>query len=329
MRNKSSKIFFIFYVGCFFLPIMRYSYGAINAGIIDAPFIAGDCPAGSVNMIADEGLICVSSPEADATGIMLVGPGASYEPGYLLGFSYLGVFDNAYAPFSGVYRDRIYICQANSAGLCLISKSSDHIDGANSFSLDSSRPIGQQYPNAGGAATAKKIDYSYSYCQVLIDKNGKEWVSTDKTSCSDGSILPDHPSVCSINGGADLDINFGQIDRAGIISSPEAGNSGNIKKTISVDCSGDANINVKTQFKYASMAFNNNQFVATSNSNLGVAIIYKGKLVNPDIASEDEYEIGTTSIDLEFAAVRDPNVATKAIATGDFTSSAVMVMTLQ
>lgn len=96
-----------------------------------------------------------------------------------------------------------------------------------------------------------------------------------------------------------------------------------------MSCDGDLATTVKTQFQYTPIAVSNNQVVSTSNSNLGVAIIYKGSVVSPTDAFTETYQVGTTNIDLEFAAVRDPTVETKDIATGDFTASAVMVMTVQ
>jgi hypothetical protein len=60
-----------------------------------------------------------------------------------------------------------------------------------------------------------------------------------------------------------------------------------------------------------------------------VAIIYNGKVVSPTDVFDETYQLGTNNINLEFQVVHDSSVATKDIATGDFSASAVMVMTQQ
>ncbi len=273
------------------------------------------------------GEVCGTTSPVDMSGEMLVGAGAQYKPGS--GGSYIGLFDNAYVKVAGIYTDRIYICATDRAAKCTIGSATDHIDGASSFTLNPTQAIADQSPHAGGPGRALTLNYSYSFCQTLVDAQGTEWSSEDATSCSDGKILPDSPAVCVINGGADLNVALGELERSAITTTPASGGAGNTKKTLSVDCSGDLVATVKTQFQYTALSVNENQVVATTNDKLGVAIIYQGKVVKPTDTFDETYKIGSTNIDLEFAAVRDSGTATKDIATGDFTASAVMVMTQQ
>ncbi|MEN4978175.1 fimbrial protein [Erwinia billingiae] len=260
-------------------------------------------------------------------GEMMVGTGATYKPG--VSDSFFGLFSSAFVKVAGVYIDRIHICPTTTKSKCTIAASTDQIDGAQSFMLNMTQPISDQSPNAGGPAKALTLNYSYSFCQTLVDDQGNEWSSEDATSCADGKILPNSPPVCSINSGANLNVELGTLERSAITSTPVSGVAGNIKKTVAVVCTGDLVANVKTQFQYTPITVNENQVVATSNKNLGVAIFYQGKVVGPENTFDETFTIGTTNIDFEFSAVRDSKVATKDIATGDFSASAVMVMTMQ
>jgi hypothetical protein len=284
--NLNSRIVWLLMMIIF--GIGASAHQASARGIIQAPMPTYPCPSGSVNMVgSDDHLICSTSFDSDSTGVMLIGAGATYEPG--IASTAFGAFSNAYVVVPGIYTDRIYICATNTASKCTIKNSNDSIDGANAVNLNTASLIIVQGFNAGGPAVKKTINYSFSICQVLVDSRGTEWRSDDATSCSDGKIFPDHPSVCTINEGLDLDIALGQLERSAITTTPTMGASGNIKKSLSVSCDGDLATTVKTQFQYTPIAVSNNQVVSTSNSNLGVAIIYKGSVVSPTDAFTETY----------------------------------------
>jgi len=71
------------------------------------------------------------------------------------------------------------------------------------------------------------------------------------------------------------------------------------------------------------------QLVSTSTNGLGVAIIYNGKAMSPSDSAPLSYGNGYHKLNLEFEAVRDPNVKLADIKTGAFTASATMLMTEQ
>ncbi|MEN4978170.1 fimbrial protein [Erwinia billingiae] len=303
-------------------------FGAMGVGISHPPLTVGECPAGSENLAWNSiENVCEPDYASNASGVYMVGAGGEYKPGE--GTGTLGHFVNTFAAVAGTYSDRVYICPTETANRCTIAASDDHIDGAATFFVNTTVSIDLQNIIAGGSSVYKKVPYSFSFCQVLVDKNGVEWGSTDATSCSDAKLLPDQPAACTLNAGESLDVKLGQLERAAITTSPTKGAEGNVRKSVAVVCTGDLAANVITQFQYTPVTVNGNQVVATTNSNLGVAILYQGKVVSPTDQFNEKWPIGTKYSILEFEAVRDPAVATKDIATGDFSACVVMVMTQQ
>jgi hypothetical protein len=195
--------------------------------------------------------------------------------------------------------------------------------------------ISDQNPNFGtveGGLGSPAM--AYQICLFLVDDVNNVWYpdSSLPYACHTGTappLTPVEPVTCSLNSDQGLTVAFNELDRSTIGASPASKTSGNIEKTIPVTCSGESAFTVKTKFTFTPISVSNNQVVATSNPNLGVAIIYNGKVVSPTDVFDETYQTGTTNVGIEFQVIHDSSVATKDIATGDFSASAVMVMTQQ
>lgn len=242
----------------------------------------------------------------------------------------LAGFNNVYPPFSGKYRMRLRWCPDPSGlrTLCTIANSSGYID-SDVQTLQSSVILAQQEAEFTLPAGAS-VPATTSICYTFVDESGGEWSTSAMRTCQDGGRLPETPADCYLNHNSDLDVDLGVLERSKIAITPVYGSTGNIKKDVAVLCIRDANINISTSFQFTPLIVKGDEVISTSLANIGVAIFYQGKLVGP--SSEpiiEDYSSGYTFRELEFQAVRNPDSALKDIPTGDFTASAVMVMTEQ
>lgn len=236
--------------------------------------------------------------------------------------------DSTYAPFTGMYRIKMYACPSTVTGYCTIGKSTQSAQTINVVKIGSTLPIGAVRESFGGYNFT--LANSSNACYTLLDEAGMDWRADIEFMCKDAELLPEEPSMCYLNHNTSLDVNMGNLERGEIATIPEHGNPHNIKKEIPVLCTRDSGVTVATTFKFDSINVNGNQVVTTSSPNLGVAIFYEGKLMGPSTEPVIEsFESGYVYRELEFQAVRDSNVAIKEIPTGKFTANAVMVMTEQ
>lgn len=237
-------------------------------------------------------------------------------------------FQNAFFPTGGTLRIREYICESSSPTWCTIAKSKMHIDGKIAVKGDPSVSIQSVEPDFGGnATTIPKLGYNFTICLAFIDDDGAAWGNNDPIACQDAKQLPDTPALCLLNGSATLDVNMGTVELSDISTTPHSGDSTNVKKDITIDCSGDSEINVETQFVFTPVSLNGTPAISTTIDNLGVALIYNGKIVSPNDRFSEKFSTGSTNIPLEFATVR--NAEKNSVAPGNFTASAVMEMTVQ
>lgn len=283
------------------------------------------CASDGLNMHVN-GSSCTTTATGDSSGVFGIGAGQKIGP--ISGGVFIGYWQS-YPPMTGKYRMRVYLCESNWGTKCLISHSSRYLDSVNMVSLSSSTTLWDTSVDFGGFPTETLSNRSM-LCLTLVDEFGKTWSSSDPTSCEDASELPETPATCYLNYGDVLDIDFGMLERRNISTVPASGTSGNVKKTFPVLCTRDAGVTVKTTLQFTPLTVNGNEVVSTSTSNLGVAIFYNGKLVGPTSTPVTEtFETGYTDRELEFQAIRNPDVALKDIPSGTFTASAVMVMTEQ
>lgn len=236
--------------------------------------------------------------------------------------------ETGYVPYSGTWFMRTHFC-AHTGGQCTIERSAYTIDSAARWQLVSDKTINAQSLDSGGPSTSVTIPYDFNLCYTFVDDAGREWSTADAWDCSDGRVMPLQPITCSINAGISLDVAIGNVDRNDLGSSVIKGSAANILKSVAVVCNGDLSATMTTKFEFTPMGSGSQQSVQTSTTGLGVGIIYNGTVVNTTDEYTATYEPGSTTVNLEFGAVRDNNVRASGIATGKFTASAVMIMTQQ
>jgi hypothetical protein len=245
------------------------------------------------------------------------------------------VEDNNTVPEEGDYKMFVVLCKVSNLAQC--GPRSGNIGfyvTQNPVHLLPNLPLSQQDTNFGPGWNypVMSIETNMTMCLVLMNKVDNSYYSDSNLPypCVGATPLaPVIPSTCSLNSSQGLTVAFNEIDRSDISTTPASQTSGNVEKTIPVTCTGETAFTVKTKFTFTPITVSNNQVVASSNPNLGVAIIYNGKVVSPTDVFDETYQTGTNNINLEFQVVHDSSVATKDIATGDFSASAVMVMTQQ
>lgn len=193
----------------------------------------------------------------------------------------------------------------------------------------STKGIAEQTLYFGGYSDV--LNTSSNACYTFVDDQNNDWSSyAADYMCKDAHHLPDTPATCYLNYGDDLDVSLGTLERSTISTKPMLGAVGNVKKDISVLCTRDAGITVSTSFNFTPIIVNGDEVISTTTPNLGVAIFYEGKLIGPSTPPITEnYVQGYSYRSFEFQAVRDPNAVLKDISTGDFTASAIVVMTEQ
>lgn len=297
------------------------------AYVYGAPAGVSPCKTDPTNVNAPTDLdgACISGP---------TGPSNFLKGQKLLGPQHYGMgndFSGSYVPFSGLWYMKGHWCEISSitrANHCTIKDSSLVTVSAKSVELSSSTAFVYQEPDFGGSGSgADKLPFNATECFTLVDTNGTEWTTDSERMCSDGKVLPDYPSVCSINQGADLDVSLGALERSDIATSPLT--SDTVKKSVNVLCTGDAAIDVKMTFDYTPISIGGKELIGTSIPNLGVALIYDGNVVDPTSSFQISYQPGSTPLNLEFEAVRDPSVPVSEIHAGEFTASATLILTQQ
>ncbi|MGA7508559.1 MAG: fimbrial protein [Erwinia billingiae] len=244
------------------------------------------------------------------------------------------VSDPNTVPVESDYRSVLFSCEMTSTINACTKERSKGFYLTGTLHLIPNIPLSQQNTNFGAVTLWRGYTFqsSVQVCIAIKDEVNNIYYADNSlpNPCSDLNPLePAVPSTCSLNSSQGLTVAFNEIDRSDISTTPASQTSGNVEKTIPVTCTGETAFTVKTKFTFTPITVSNNQVVASSNPNLGVAIIYNGKVVSPTDVFDETYQLGTNNINLEFQVVHDSSVATKDIATGDFSASAVMVMTQQ
>ncbi|WP_240182673.1 fimbrial protein [Morganella morganii] len=145
--------------------------------------------------------------------------------------------------------------------------------------------------------------------------------------CADAHELPVEPPKCTLNGGADLDVQLGKSERTDI--AVKSGTTTPVTKDISIKCDGNIVYNANMKLDYTPISVSNEQVISTSTTGLGVAVLYNGKAIQPGQTFPLSYQPGIHTLTLGFEAVRDPAIPATDLKTGDFTASAVLVFTEQ
>lgn len=271
---------------------------------------------------------CVwNTDDPDMRAQVLWGAGQKWSPGS--GQPRVFGLENAYPPFTANYSMRVHFCPSTGSGICTIGSSAQTLDSVSTQLMHSTHAIASESDQYNFRGYSGVVSSASNACYTMVDPTGVEWASSSTPyMCQDANILPTVPATCYLNDGADLNVDMGNLERSTIATIPASSAAGNIKKEIDVLCTRDAGVTVSTTFQFTPISISGSEVASTSTPYLGVAIFYEGKLVTP--SSEpliETFELGHTSRELEFQAVRDPNTALKDISSGDFNASVVMVMT--
>lgn len=237
----------------------------------------------------------------------------------------------AYVPNSGNYTLKLYWCPyPENMDTCSKGKGSVLLSSPSVY-LVSSRPFDeQQVITSGVTGTSRSAG---AYCITLSDdQTGYEYrgnmgYGPDGRGkfCGDAHKLPVNPPVCTFNGGTVLDVKLGQLERDDIATKP--GTTTPVSKDITINCAGSVEYNANMKLEYTPISVSNDNVVSTSTKGLGVAVLYKGKAIQPSDSFPLSYQPGINTLTLGFEAVRDPAMASGDLKTGDFTANAVLVFT--
>lgn len=242
------------------------------------------------------------------------------------GYEYSLGFEKGYVPFTADYTMRMYFCPSEVLSRCTISSSVQSFDSVRSAHVNSTQLIGNQKLNFGGYAGV--VGQTSNACYVFVDYSGKEWKSEGEFFCGDATTLPSEPAECYLNYGEDLSINMGRLERSEITTNIDS-SSHNVKKDLSILCTRDATLSADITFSYTTLSIGSNDIIHTSANGVGIALFYNNQLVSPTSVFNDSFIMGYSNVDLEFRAVRDASQSINDVPAGDFTASAVMIMTLQ
>ena len=245
----------------------------------------------------------------------------------------LSSLNDYFVPHSGEYKMRSHWCASSSIYLyepCDLSKSIQTVDSSKSVNLSSATSIGSLNPDFGGGAGGT-LSAMGNLCLTFVDvADGQEYAVPDKRFCGSSTPLPDRSSMCTINNNNALNVDMGTLERKDIIAYPGRSPT-TVSKTIPVMCTGDSSITMDIKFDFSEMLLSGggkSTAIRTSTPGLGIVVSYNDHVIQgPSDTVTESFETGLTNIKLEFEAARDPTLALKDIATGDFTASAIMVMT--
>lgn len=288
---------------------------------------SGTCASGSSNTIQYSSY-CDWKPNT----------GAYYGDGQSIGLLYGNGGGNtgdsrAFVPKSGYYIVKVYwcgrpdtmdTCSKANGSLILIGdrvwlEQSKSFDEQKIFNHDKT----QKAPSAGGYCfTIEDTETGYEYRGDMNygpDNRGK--------FCGDAYKLPVEPPKCTLNGGTDLDVNLGKLERMDI--AVKSGTTTPVTKDISIKCDGNIVYDANMKLEFTPISVSNEQVISTSTTGLGVAVLYNGRTVQPGQTFLLSYQPGIHTLKLDFEAVRDPAIAATDLKTGDFTANAVLVFTEQ
>lgn len=308
-------------VALFFLLIV--SQGANAIGWVGT---SGTCVSGSSGTIQYSGY-CDWNP----------GKGAYYGDGQTISLL-MSLGGNtgdskAYVPKSGYYITKVYWCgRPENMDTCSKAKGSVILVGDRVW-LEQAKSFDEQKifnndqtkkaPSAGGYCfTIEDTETGYEYRGYMgygPDGRGK--------FCKDAYKLPVEPPKCTLNGGTDLDVHLGKLERMDI--AVKSGTTTPVTKDISIKCDGNIVYDANMKLEFTPISVSNEQVISTSTTGLGVAVLYNGRTVQPGQTFPLSYQPGIHTLKLGFEAVRDPAVAATDLKTGDFTANAVLVFTEQ
>lgn len=301
---------------------------AQSEDIQGAPAPASPCKTGGqyVQNVPDTG-VCWWDAQHESSGVALFAQGQDLNSTGNIQGMFTG-FENSYVPYTNKWKMRAHYCAATTPGSCSLQQSTQQVDSANAVELSSSIRIIEQNPDFGGGIGGTLVADS-SLCFTFVDSEGREWKTEALRTCQDARGLPQVPAICTVNEGADLKIDFGELEREEITDTP-ALSSQTIQANVPVVCSGDATLNMNMTIQYQPVTISGQQLIATTSNGLAVAVAYNGQLLAPSAPPlQLSFSPGSSSFALDFTPVRDPLVPANSLPTGDFTASATLIMSTQ
>lgn len=233
---------------------------------------------------------------------------------------------NVYVPHTGMYRVRTFT-----------SASLEDTATSTPASIDATLPIAVQNIVVSGtdkSIQATKPGIVVHFCYTLMDEDGIEYSWEGSGSGCTGyqpeplpPTPPQPPTSCTINNATSLDVNLGTFERDDLATVPGTGTVKQVQ--IPVSCSGASSITLSMALNYTPITVSGQQVAQTSSKGIGVAIIYGGKPLSSTDSTSLTFSSGSSSFTLGFEPVRNPSIEKGEIPTGDFTASAVLVMTQQ
>ncbi len=293
---------FIIMRGLALFSLLMVSHGAFAIGWAGA---SGSCLSGGNNMI-DQGRYCDWKP----------GTGAYYANGqpisFLMSMGGNTGDSHAFVPYPGNFQLKLYWCNypanmdtcSKAGGTVFLTGELVRLEPT--LSLDKQKIFindqTRKAPSAGGYCfTISDPETGYEYRGNMgygPDGRGK--------FCEDAYKLPVEPPKCIFNSDADLDIQLGQLERGDI--AVKVGTSSPVTKDITVNCGGNIVYNANMKLEYTPISVSNDNVVSTSTKGLGVAVLYKGKAIQPGASFPLSYQTGNNTLNIDFEALRHPAI---------------------
>lgn len=289
------------------------------------------CAPGYDGVLTDYGISTgcgwAQASEGSNKAVILWGAGQEFRPSN--GGAWTGVtygFERGYVPFSGNFRVRMYFCPSTSKKICTQKMATQYLDSNANVFLNSTELVVNQNPNFAGYNGV--LLNSSNHCIAYLDEEMNLWKSNGAFFCQDTLTLPDTGSTCYINHENSLDVNIGILERSEIQTNAESSNH-HVEKEFTVLCTRDAGTTATVQFEYASLSLINGDAIKSTANGVGVIMKYNGEYVKLNKTFTKTYAPGYTYETLDFYAVRDSSTPVQDIPSGDFTASAVMILTIQ
>ncbi|WP_073532250.1 fimbrial protein [Serratia marcescens] len=168
----------------------------------------------------------------------------------------------------------------------------------------------------------KKGDYIGSIGFIMRNNVGDSYTYTWKLySKNDADI---NTSVCRVTTGDPINVSFGELERMDLGT---AGTSDyTINKDFNISCSGPV-VDFNVQMNANPVSWNNDA-IQTSNSNVGVVMRWNGNVMTTG-SSQSMSVNGSSTVKLSFTPVRPSAVSPDNISTGNFNTSATLVVSQQ
>lgn len=174
----------------------------------------------------------------------------------------------------------------------------------------------------GGGVFIPGTDLVKYYISGVND--GRTFASKPYFIAHIGSQFVPIPTVCNINNGQQINVDFGSIQSIDIGSSVLTSRV-RMSKDIDISCSSPLSQDVFFELDGTSSSFSSDA-LATSVSDIGVGLLYNNKPVPANSSFTFKLEDGKATVPLTFAIVKDPTLQPDQLTGGDFTASATLIL---